>query len=71
MDDTKKMDLESLDELISLCEDKMVSPFRKKKEDEPGEPEEVEEKEEKPDLSDMDMDDLIEAYESAKTRKED
>ena len=68
---TKKMDLESLDELISMCEDKMVSPFRKKQDDEPSEPEPAaEEKEGKPDISDMDMDDLIEAYESAKSQKE-
>jgi hypothetical protein len=67
--DNKKMDLESLDELISLCEDKMVKPFRKKQDDEPGEPEAVEEPEEKPDMSEMDMDDLIEAYESAKGNK--
>jgi hypothetical protein len=66
---TKKMDLESLDELISLCEDKMIGPFRKKKEDEPEGPAEPE-KEEGPDMSDMDMDDLIEAYESAKSQKE-
>jgi hypothetical protein len=31
MFNAKKMDLESLDELISKCEDAMVHPFKKKK----------------------------------------
>ena len=71
--DLKKMDLENLDELIGLCEDKMVSPFRKKKPemDELPEAPEEGESEEKPDLSEMDMDDLIEAYEKSKMKQED
>lgn len=68
--DMKKMDLENLNELIGLCEDKMVSPFKKKK----PEPDavEVEEEEtdgadgEKPDLSEMDMEDLLELYNDMK-----
>ena len=36
--DKCKIDVENLNELIGLCEDKMVSPFKKKKpEDFPGE----------------------------------
>jgi len=29
--DSKKMDLENLDELIAKCEESMIQPFRKKK----------------------------------------
>lgn len=70
----KKMDLESIDELIGLCEDRMVSPFKKKKPDAVAlvvedEEEEHDEGEDKPDLEDMDMDDLIRMYEEMKSKK--
>lgn len=64
------MDIENLDELISMCEDKMVSPFKKKapkiEEKEVEEPEEMEETEEKSDISDMDKDALLEMYQNIK-----
>lgn len=62
--DVQKMDLDSLDELIAACEDKMISPFRKKKETVAieVEPEIADKKDESPDLSDMDLEDLLEAY---------
>lgn len=67
----KKMDLESIDELISLCEDKMVSPFKKKKPDAVvvAVEEDEDEVSEKPDLGEMDMDDLIRMYEEMKSKK--
>jgi hypothetical protein len=75
--DKNKMDIENLDELISMCEDKMVSPFKKKKsamvavikpEDDGEEMAETEDEGEgkKPDLSDVDMEDLLEMYKGMK-----
>lgn len=71
----KKMDLESIDELISLCEDKMVSPFKKKKDvamEVELKPEEDAEEEnaEKPSLGDADISDLIRMYEEMKSKKD-
>jgi hypothetical protein len=72
--DSKKMDIENLDELIGKCEDSMVSPFKKKKDAEEGSAEEEaaespdEESAEKPDLSDMDLDDLLKLYSDIKDR---
>lgn len=71
--DIQKIDVESLDELIAACEDKMISPFRKKKkEPEALEPEaEIADTEEEapasPDLSDMDLEELLEAYREMKS----
>lgn len=70
---TDKMDMDILDQIIGKCEDKMVSPFKKKTvavEMEPAEgtaDEESlespgEESAEKPDLSDMDLADLLKLY---------
>ena len=70
----KKMDLESIDELIGLCEDKMVSPFKKKKPDAVvvavEEEDEEETSEDKPDMEDTDLSDLIRMYEEMKAKKE-
>ena len=63
--DHAKIDIENLDELIGLCEDKMASPF-KKKQKEKEEPEKEEPKESKIDLSDMDKDELLEMYSNIK-----
>jgi len=65
--DSKKMDLENLDELIAKCEESMIQPFRKKKkvEEAPLESEE-EEEEVKSDLSPEDMEELIRMYMEAK-----
>ena len=71
--DKKKMDLDSLDELISKCEDSMISPFKKKKAEaviEVDPPEsDADEKEEHSDFKDMDMEDLIKMYQEMKDRK--
>ena len=66
--DKCKIDVENLNELIGLCEDKMVSPFKKKKPEVKAEKEETAEveKKEKPDLSDMDIDDLVSMYKDLK-----
>jgi hypothetical protein len=77
--DKSKMDVENLDELIGMCEDKMVSPFKKKKaamvavvspegeSEGEGEGEMMAEGEEKkPDLSEMDLEDLLEMYKGMK-----
>ena len=75
--DLKKMDLDSLDELISRCEDSMCQPFKKKKaepieqpESESDESSSEEQPSDKPDLSEMDMDDLLKMYEELKESKE-
>lgn len=82
--DVRKMDLDSLDDLIKQCEDAMVRPLSKKKtveltlldENDEGEGEsehqydESESDEEaKPDLSEMDLEDLLEAYRDLKDRE--
>lgn len=75
--DIKKMDLDSLDELIGRCEDSMCQPFKKKKAAEQLEQPEAamseesssEEQTDKPDLSDMDMDDLLALYEEMKAKE--
>ena len=75
--DKSKMDVENLDELIGMCEDKMVSPFKKKKAamvavvSPEGEEEEdsemmAEGEDKKPDLSEMDLEDLLEMYKDMK-----
>jgi hypothetical protein len=76
--DKSKMDVQNLDELIGMCEDKMVSPFKKKKAAmvavvSPGEEEGeddgemmAEGEEKKPDLSEMDLEDLLEMYKGMK-----
>lgn len=71
--DTKKMDLDVLDELIGKCEDSMVHPFKKDKAvaieiepEEGGGEEAAPEEHDKPDLSDMDLEDLIEAWQAIK-----
>lgn len=75
MFDKKKMDLDSLDELIAKCEDAMVGRFRKKApepEMEEGEEEEAPEEEHeeaKPDLEDMELEDLIEMYQRLQDEK--
>ena len=73
--DKSKMDVENLDELIGMCEDKMVSPFKKKKAamvavvspegEEEGEMM-AEGEDKKPDLSEMDLEDLLEMYKDMK-----
>lgn len=69
--DIKKMDIDSLDELIAKCEDAMVHPFKKKEVAlEVGPEEALEQEEEKPDLSEMDMDELLQLYEEMKQAKE-
>lgn len=75
MFDKKKMDIDSLDELIGKCEDSMVGRFRKKApepEMEEGEEEEASEDEHeegKPDLADMDLEELIEMYQRMQDEK--
>jgi len=72
--DIKKMDLDSLDELIGKCEDAMCHPFKKKKEATPEVEPEAEEASdeqdsaEKPELSEMDMDELLGMYEEMKAK---
>jgi hypothetical protein len=74
--DTKKMDIESLDELIAKCEDSMVEPFKKKKamavEVEPESEEMTSEDDadtsEKPDMNDMDLEDLVRMYSEMKEK---
>lgn len=69
--DIQKIDVESLDELIAACEDKMISPFRKKKKEVALEiePENADEEEADPasDLSAMDLEELLEAYREMKS----
>jgi hypothetical protein len=65
--DPKKMDMDILDQIISKCEDHMISPFKKKSavvaEVEPEEGDEgSDEGDEKSDLSDMDLEDLLKMY---------
>ena len=75
--DLKKMDMDSLDELIRKCEDSMISPFRKKKEPVVEEEDrrffvdkaEEDSGEEKPDLSDMDMEELLRMYQQMKDKE--
>ena len=75
--DKSKMDVENLDELIGMCEDKMVSPFKKKKaamvavvspegESEVDGEMMAEGEDKKPDLSEMDLEDLLEMYKDMK-----
>jgi hypothetical protein len=75
--DKSKIDVENLDELIGMCEDKMVSPFKKKKaamvavvspegEEEEGGEMMADGEEKKPDLSEMDLEDLLEMYKGMK-----
>ena len=70
---SQKMDMDILDQLIGMCEDKMVSPLKKKKEItiaavEPEEEMLDDEMEEGDDssLSDMDLQELIEMYKRTK-----
>ncbi|MGM7592087.1 hypothetical protein ACSSNN_23970 [Escherichia coli] len=75
----KKMDLDTLDELISKCEDAMVSPFKKKPAvaveiegspaEEAKESPEEEKAEDKNGLGESDLDDLLEMYQSLKGKK--
>ena len=63
----QKADLDSLDELIKMCESSMIKPFSKKKEVEielsPDESvEEIESDTSEIDLSDIDKDELLELY---------
>jgi hypothetical protein len=68
--DVNKIDTENLDELIKMCEDSMISPFKKKKaavEVVPEQEESAEQpKEPKEDLSEMDLQDLLEMYKELK-----
>lgn len=65
-DDSKDIDLGVLDGIISRCEQKMVSPWKKKPEP-AAEPEpEAAAPEGKPDLEDMDLQDLMRMYEDVK-----
>lgn len=54
----KEMDIEILDELVGLCEERMADPFRKKKPDE----EEVEEEIAEEEMPYDDSQDLIDLY---------
>lgn len=54
----KEMDIEILDELVGLCEERMADPFRKKNPEE----EEVEEEIVEDDLHYDDSQDLIDLY---------
>jgi len=73
MKDSRKIDLDILDDLIGQCEDSMVHPFKKKKAVaiaiEPEEKEESEDHEEKPDLSEMDMEELLQLYSEMKDKE--
>ena len=67
---SKDMDLDILDELIGMCEDSMVSPFKKKKESivvaeiEPKE--EAKEAAQEDDLSEEDLEQLMGLYKKLK-----
>ncbi len=74
--DSKKMDLDILDELIAKCENSMVSPFKKKKPEvkiEPEMDEETDEGEEQPeqesDFTDDEIQELIEALKAKKDQE--
>lgn len=51
------MDLEILDELVGLCEDRMADPFRKKQKEE-----EIPEQQDVDELSEDDSMDLMDLY---------
>lgn len=74
MIDTDQIDKDNLDELIGMCEEKMVQPFRKKKEEEQpvewkSEPDLILDEEHAGGMSEEDLQKLLEMYSELKDRE--